>query len=110
MIKFKKSNIEKLAKSKKSEFAKANFFGSTFFTTKAKLAFTQLKQAFTKTFILYYFDLKCHIYIKMDIFRFINCEILSQMKLDYVTNKNLDLNFAKSKIDLWHQQKIFFEK
>ena len=32
-----------------------------FFILKARLAFTKLKQAFLKTVILHYFNLKCHI-------------------------------------------------
>ena len=34
---------------------------ASFFTLKASLAFTQLKKTFTKTLILYHFDLKYHI-------------------------------------------------
>ena len=37
-----------------------------FFTPKARLAFTQLRQAFVKALILYHFDPKSHIRIETD--------------------------------------------
>lgn len=37
------------------------FTKPSFLTSKAKLAFTQLKQALSKASILYYFDLVCYI-------------------------------------------------
>ena len=46
--------FKKLSKSKKT-------IGSDFFTTRARLAFTKLRQVFVKAPILYYFDLKHYI-------------------------------------------------
>ena len=50
---------QKLSKSKKT-------LGSNFFTPGAKLAFTELRQAFVKVLILHHFDLECHIWVKTD--------------------------------------------
>lgn len=51
--------LKNLTKSKKPDFTKVNnFFSLAFFISKTKLVFTQLKQAFTETLILYHFDLK----------------------------------------------------
>ena len=45
-----------------------NLNGATgYLTPKARLAFTKLRKAFTKTLILRHFDAKCHIWIKTDI-------------------------------------------
>ena len=51
---------------------------SNFLTSEAKLAFLYLRQAFMKAPILYYFDSKCYIRIKIDVFGFIIGGILSQ--------------------------------
>ena len=40
--------------------------GSDFFTSRAKLAFTKLRQAFVKALIFYHFDLEHHIRIETD--------------------------------------------
>ena len=58
-----------LVKSKNHDFP-LNFRNrktrTDFFTPKARLVFTQLRQTFIKAPILYYFDLECHIRIKTD--------------------------------------------
>lgn len=55
-------NIKKLAKSKKPDFLKSkNITRLNFFTTKAKLTFTKLRQAFIKVLIFYYFGPKYYI-------------------------------------------------
>ena len=54
----KTSKSKKLSKSKKME--------SSFLTSGARLAFIKLRQAFVKALILYYFNLDCYIWIKMD--------------------------------------------
>ena len=58
--------------------------GSDFLTPKAKLAFTQLRQAFIKTLIFYYFDPKCHIWIETNAFRHTIGGIQNQLTLDDV--------------------------
>ena len=70
----KKKNLMKTTKSKIFVKSKNHDFpkskpekaGNDFLTSEAKLAFTQLKQAFVKAPILYYFDLKSHLQIKTD--------------------------------------------
>ena len=57
-------------------------FGLGFFTPKARLTSTKLKQAFIKPLILYHFHLDCHIYIQSDVLGYAIGEILSQLTLD----------------------------
>ena len=92
---------KKLAKSKTLKFAKAHSSATVFFTTKTRLPFTQLRQAFTKAIILHRFYSDCHICIKRDpsghaIGRFQSQLILDQHFSHYVTFENL--NFSKSNI------------
>ena len=51
--------------------------GPGFFTPKARLAFTKLRQIFVEALILYYFNPKCHIQIKTDASGCAISEILS---------------------------------
>lgn len=71
----------KLAKSKNT--MKPNFLaecqlladassGSGFFTFKNRLVFTKLRQVSIKALIFHYFDLKCHIHIKIDISSYVD--------------------------------------
>lgn len=53
-----------------------NSFGTGFFTSKASLIFTQLKKAFIKASILYYFYQKNHIQIVTDVSYYIIGDIL----------------------------------
>ena len=53
--------------------------GTGFFTSETRLAFIQLKQAFVKALILYYFDLESHIRIETNISSYIIGGILSQL-------------------------------
>ena len=52
---------------------------TSFLTSKAKLAFTQLWQVFTKAPILCHFDLKCHIRIETNVSSYAIGGILSQL-------------------------------
>ena len=72
---------QKLSKSKKSSKSKKAIKFSDFFTSKAKLAFTKLRQAFVKAPILYYVNLKCHIQIEIDILGYAFNGVLSQLIL-----------------------------
>ena len=58
---------QKTFKFRKSSKSKKMIGSSDFFTLRAKLAFTKLRQAFVKVLTLHYFDLKHHIQIEMDI-------------------------------------------
>ena len=64
-----------LSKSKK-------MVGSDFFTLGAKLAFTELKQAFLKAPILHHFDLEGHIRIETDVSGYAIDGVPSQLTLD----------------------------
>ena len=52
-------------------------WNSIFLTLEAKLAFLQLRKAFTKASILYHFDLKRYIWIKIDAFNYVIGDIFS---------------------------------
>ncbi len=95
------AKCKKLAKSKMLGFAKAYFSATTFFTAKTRLAFTQLRQAFTKAPILHNFYSDCHIFIKADtswyaIGTFPSQLIPDQHSSHHITFENL--NFSKSNI------------
>ena len=70
--KFKNCLSLKICKSKKT-------VGSDFLTPGAKLAFTELRQAFVKAAILHHFDLKRHIQIEMDVSGYAIGGVLSQL-------------------------------
>lgn len=53
-----------------------------FFTSKAKLVFTKLRQVFNTASILHYFDLKCHIWIEINVPGSCISGILGQLTLD----------------------------
>ncbi len=81
---------QKTAKSKnriraeKAEASKAKKLGQSgsFLTSKARKAFTKLRQAFVEALILNHFDSEHHIRIEMDASGYAIGEILSQLILD----------------------------
>ena len=83
-------NIQKRSKSKKTVRS------SDFFTCRAKLAFTKLRQAFFKAPILHHFDLERHIRIETDVSGYAIGRVLSQLTLD-------DLG-------QWHSVAFFFAR
>ncbi len=94
------STVVKLAKSKKSNFAKANF-GMGFLTPGAKEAFIHLQKAFTKAPILRHFDQECHIQIETDALGYVIGGVLSQMTSDQHSSGHMtheDPISSKSKI------------
>ena len=70
----------KTSKSKKS--SKSKTVGSDFLTPGAKLAFTELRQAFLKAPILHHFDPERHIRIETDVSGYAIGGVLSQLTLD----------------------------
>ena len=70
----------KTSKSKKS--SKSKTVGSDFLTPGAKLAFTELKQAFFKAPILHYFDPERHIRIETDASGYTIGRVFSQLTSD----------------------------
>ena len=88
--KFRKLNHQlKLFKSKKAISDKTeilvnltvvtNVSATKYLTPKAREAFTQLKQAFTKTPILQHFDSECHIRIETNASSYAIGRVLSQL-------------------------------
>ena len=71
----------KTSKSKNSSKSKKTV-GSDFFTSGAKLAFTELRQAFLKAPILYHFDSKRYIWIETDVSGYAIGRVLSQLTSD----------------------------
>ena len=67
--------VKKLLRSK-------NLNRAGYLTPKARLAFTQLKKAFTMAPILQHFDLECHIRIETNASGYTIGEVLSQLTLD----------------------------
>ena len=69
---------------------------SDFLTPKARLAFTELRQAFVKASILYYFNPKCYIRIEIDVSGYAIGGVLSQLTLD--------------NLGQWHPLAFFLQK
>ena len=105
-MKTTKSKI--LIKSKNHDFPKSKTekAGTGFFTPKARLAFTQLRQAFVEAPILHHFDLKSYIRIEIDISGYVIGGILSQLSSKTRSDK------VVTKVDLsqWHLVAFFFRK
>ena len=101
-----------MTKSKKRNFAKANF-GTIFLTSGAKKAFIHLQKAFIKAPTLRHFDSKRNIWIETHALKYVINKVLNQMILDqsfsgHMTHK--DPNFSKSKISQWHPIVFFSQK
>ena len=62
---------------------------STFLNSGATETFNQLKQAFTKALILWYFDPEYHIRIEINTSSYVIGEILSQLIFDQLTSDYL---------------------
>ena len=54
---------------------------TSYLTSKARFAFTQLKKAFIKAPILQHFDPECHIRIEIDVSGYVIGGVLSQLTL-----------------------------
>ena len=72
----------KTSKSKNSSKSKKAVGPSDFLTPGAKLAFTELRQAFFKAPILHHFDLERHIRIETDVSGYAIGGVLSQLTSD----------------------------
>ena len=68
--------------SKNSSKSKKTVRSSDFFTPRAKLAFTKLRQAFHKAPILHHFDPECYIRIETDESGYATSEVFNQLTLD----------------------------
>ncbi len=113
-----KSKKPKLTKTKKSDFARANYSEMDFFISEAKKTFIYLWKAFSEALILRHFDPERHIRIETNTLRYAISGVLSQMisdhldqlSSDYVTHKNLDPISSKSEIGQWHSIAFFSQK
>ena len=97
-----------------SSFTKKKSSGTGFLILKASLSFTQLKKAFIKDSILYYFDPKCHIRIETNTSGYVIDGVLSQLTTErglagQVTYKDEPIN-PLSEIDQQHPITFFFQK
>ena len=78
------------SKSKKTE--------SDFLTSKARMAFTKLRQAFIKALILHHFDLECHIWVETDRSGYAISGVFNQLILDNSGRWYLVTFFSKKTI------------
>ena len=88
--------------------------GTDFFTSKASLVFTWLKNTFTKAPILHYFDPECHIKIETSTSSYAMSIVPSQLTtkrgfVGQMTHKTNDLN-PPSEISQWYLIALFFQK
>lgn len=60
----------------------SKFKNSTFLTNNTKQAFVKLRQMFIKLLIFNYFDLKCYIWIEINISTYTIYDILNQLTSD----------------------------
>lgn len=66
----------------KSQNVSINIGAMGFLTSKTRVIFTQLKQAFIKMLIFQHFNLKCYIWIENNISGYIIAEVLNSLILD----------------------------
>ena len=80
--------------------------GTGFFTPKARLAFTQLRQAFVKVPILHHFDPESHIRIETDVSGYAIGGVLSQLSF----GTRPDRVVTKANLGQWHPVAFFSRK
>ena len=80
--------------------------GTSFLTSEARLAFTQLRQAFVKAPILHHFDPESHIWIEPDASGYAIGGVLNQLSF----GTKPDGIVIKSDLGQWHPVAFFFRK
>ena len=97
-----------MVKSKNHDFPKSRpeEAKTGFLTPKAKLAFTQLKQAFVKALILHHFDPESHIRIEIDVSGYVIGDVLSQLS----SGTRPDGIVTKYNLGQWHLVAFFSRK
>ena len=108
VVNLAKSKKPQLAKSKKLDLlkVKANSSKTDFLTSKAQKTFIYLQKTFIKALIFRCFDPKYHIKIETDASKYAIGWVLNKMTLNYldqffcnyITHKNLEPIFFKSKV------------
>ena len=71
---------------------------TTYLTPEVRLAFTQLRKAFTKALIFQHFDLKCHIRIETNASGYAISGVLSQLILDNLGQWHLVAYYSQKMI------------
>ena len=101
----KMTKFKILVKSKNHDFPKSRpkETGTGFFTPKARLAFTQLRQAFVEAPILHHFDPKSHIRIETDASGYAIGGVLSQLS----SRARPDGVVTKDDLGQWHLVAFF---
>ena len=90
--------VQKTSKSKNSSKSKKAIGPSDFLTLGAKLAFTELRQAFLKALILHHFDLEHHIRIETNASGYAIIGVLSQLTSDDSSRWHLVAFFSRKMI------------
>ena len=104
----KMAKFKILIKSKNHDFLKSKTkeAGPGFFNPKARLAFTQLRQAFVKALILHHFDPESHIWIETDALGYAIGGILSQLS----SGTRPDGVLTKDDLSQWYLVAFFSRK
>ena len=101
----KGKNQAKMTKSKNQDFPKFRNekVEMGFLTPKARLAFTQSRQAFVKAPIFHYFDSESHIRIETDVSSYAIGGVLSQLS----SGTRPDGIVTKANLGQWHPVTLF---
>ena len=104
----KTTKFKILVKSKNHDFPKSRpkKVGTGFLTLEARLAFTQLRQAFVKAPILHHFNPKSHIRIETDALDYAISVVLSQLS----SGTKPDGIVTKDDLGQWHPVAFFSRK
>ena len=104
--KFKGEKSKKLSKSEDSPNFNNIKTGPSFITLRTREVFNCLRLTFTKAPILHDFDLKCHIWIKINVLNYAINNVLSQLAF----GTRPDGIVTKTNLGQWHQVAFFSRK
>ena len=97
---------KKLSKNRNSTNSNVTKDGPKFLTSNARTAFNRLRLTFTKTPILWHFDLECHIWIETNTLDYAISGVLSQ----FISGTSPDKVITKTKLGQWHLVMFFLRK
>ena len=89
-----------------SPYSRNKEAGTGFFTLKARLAFTQLRQTFVEASILHHFNPESHIQIEIDASCYVISSILSQLS----SKTRPDGIVTKTNLSQWYPVAFFSKK